>query len=414
MATKKTNLIKINREWKQKEINLWERCPKTMGKINQQKQWFIPATLVREIQRAVGFVITSKQMDHKFVNTENGVDIVMSASVVVEVDWVGYSWYALSALRYSAIAKSWFGQPWRIVSVAIKDALKQCYAFFEGDYAEGDNAMEDIAEAQNVVDIMDDILWTTPQQQAAPAPKKEEPKKETPAPEKPKPEPVKETVVYTKEWFIEEILSYNEPVVDTATGIRLARLVIEKFSLQDNKEAKQLLIEVLNTLKERYETNLKAKEEAEAKAAAEKKAKEEAAAKKKAEEAEAKAKAAKEAEGISLDSIDSAIESVMPDAVVTEPVKEEVIETTAEETPEEVEQKPSAVPAEATKPEVKKNEAVNNNYTTLITEWLTANNETRNPQVMARCMNSLLETHGIEKGSEEFGKLKAAILSYGK
>jgi hypothetical protein len=31
--------------------------------------------------------------------------------------------------------------------------------------------MEDIAEAQNVVDIMDDILWTTPQQQAAPAPK---------------------------------------------------------------------------------------------------------------------------------------------------------------------------------------------------------------------------------------------------
>jgi hypothetical protein len=36
--------------------------------------------------------------------------------------------------------------------------LKQCYAFFEGDYAEGDNAMEDIAEAQNVVDIMDDIL----------------------------------------------------------------------------------------------------------------------------------------------------------------------------------------------------------------------------------------------------------------
>lgn len=411
MATKKTNLIKINREWKQKEINLAERCPKTMGKINQQKQWFIPATLVREIQRAVGFVITDKQMDHKFVNTENGVDIVMSASVVVEVDWVSYSWYALSALRYSAIAKSWFGQPWRIVSVAIKDALKQCYAFFEGDYAEGDNAMEDIAEAQNVVDIMDDILWTTP--------KKEEPIKvppSQPTPEKPvekkkedpTPEPVKEEVVYTKELFTEEILSYNEPVTDTATGIRLARLVIEKFSLQDNKEAKQMLIEVLNTLKERYEADLTAKKEAEEKAAADKKAKEEAAKKKAEDEAKAKAeqeaKAKKEDESISLDSIDSAIESVMPDAVVTEPVKEEVIE----------EVKPSAVPAEASKPEVKKTEAVNNNYTSIITEWLTTNGEERNAQIMARCMNSILETHNIEKGSEEFGKLKAAVLSYGK
>jgi hypothetical protein len=41
--------------------------------------------------RATGIVVTDKQMDHKFLNGDNGVDIVMSAQVTVNIGGVPYS-----------------------------------------------------------------------------------------------------------------------------------------------------------------------------------------------------------------------------------------------------------------------------------------------------------------------------------
>ena len=360
-----SEVIEVVVDWKKEKIDLWQKCPKHLGKFNQQKQWFVPATLVRAIMRATGIVVTNKEMEHKFLNGDNGVDIVMSARVTVDINWVPYSWYALSAMRYSAIAKSWFGQPWRIVSVAIKDALKQKYAFFEGDYADGNEAMEDVAEQQNVVDVLDDILWNTP---------KPEPKAEASVREEPKPTPqpkAPEKPTFTVEFFLKEIKDVWTVIDSRDAAMKVWQHLVQKFWLAEDKESKKLLIQALN------ESTVEPTPEEAPQEPTPKPVKEEPKPKK------AEPKPVKE--------------------VAPELVKEEVKEEAKEEPKKELPTTPEA-------PKVESNE---NEYTSLIAKWASDNGVTQfTPQHLVNCIIAIAWETGAEKGSDKWNAIKQAVISF--
>lgn len=135
---------------------------------------YIPIELTRVIMRVVGIRVVAKEQQTHF-GKENA--LISTTVSLHNSEWEVQAWQASTIVTNKSIRSSGFGQTWRIMAAAIKDALKYWYIFFEWDYTS--SLEEEQESATNVQDIVDDILGDEKD-------KKEEKKDEKPEEDKPK------------------------------------------------------------------------------------------------------------------------------------------------------------------------------------------------------------------------------------
>ena len=118
-------------------VDLMKQCPQDMlATATYVAKPYIPIKLIRKIAR--NFWWTVNVVSHQHNITGDG--IIMSYDVIVEIGDKAYNWTATDYVAGKSVRKSLDGQSSRIKALAIKDALKWAYPFFDINFDEADDA----------------------------------------------------------------------------------------------------------------------------------------------------------------------------------------------------------------------------------------------------------------------------------
>jgi len=133
-TTTKTNnsLITINYKWADIEIDLSKQCPtELLEESDYIKKPYLPIKLIRAIGRVLGMKISVDDMKYQTTNT----GLLLYYDVFVGIgDDVATKGTAMDFIKATAVAKSMDGQNARVKALAIKDALKRVYPFFDLEF----------------------------------------------------------------------------------------------------------------------------------------------------------------------------------------------------------------------------------------------------------------------------------------
>lgn len=129
MPEPQSTKLKINIFSKEWDIDLSQPCPDDLMETNFRWQKYISVSVIREIARRKWWTI-------KHINTNktevNG-SIVYESRIIITIDWVDCFWEAFDSHPISSIWKTMFPNVARMQALAVKNALKWKYAFFETD-----------------------------------------------------------------------------------------------------------------------------------------------------------------------------------------------------------------------------------------------------------------------------------------
>lgn len=112
-------------------INLDHVCPEELMETNFKKQSYISISVIREISRVKGWKIgkiwvSSEQIDW-------WATTMFSCYVTINIDWEELNGMAADTYPTKQLAKTCFPNVARIQALAVKNALKWKYRFFEAD-----------------------------------------------------------------------------------------------------------------------------------------------------------------------------------------------------------------------------------------------------------------------------------------
>lgn len=210
-----------------KKIDLLKPCPAELYKRSYKDKPYIPVKIVRAVMRALDCVIIAQ--DSRWEVGSKYIIFEASVKVFLPRDQIAIVGVGTTAIDLGAFCKAEFGQSGRVRAVAVKDALKQRFPFFEGDYGVMD---EDDAETMDSVanDIAED-------EKKAKAKSKNESADAvppaTPAPEEKKEEPrvlTQEALAETVQAFVDGHKQVNNGQLTKPDLIRLiAPLVWSAF-----------------------------------------------------------------------------------------------------------------------------------------------------------------------------------------
>lgn len=145
-------------QWGKVNIDLSKPCPEELLEKNYSWQEYIPAEIVRWIIRELDYDVEERISTQTFMDS-----IVVSARVKITDDnGRSIEWVAQDTLVGNKAMKTMFPQTARIVALALKNALKYKFRFFEWEFTQDAEATDSIsveANSSETANTFAELLW---------------------------------------------------------------------------------------------------------------------------------------------------------------------------------------------------------------------------------------------------------------
>lgn len=139
----------INIYGKTHTINLDNVCPEDLMETNFKKQTYISVSVIREIARVKWWRIKTIDIRDKQIDSDKTT--MFTCNVTIDIDWEELHWVASDTYPTSQLSKTCFPNVARIQALAIKNALKRKFRFFEADLLTAEQTSEKWLDLPSVV-----------------------------------------------------------------------------------------------------------------------------------------------------------------------------------------------------------------------------------------------------------------------
>lgn len=135
--------VQIDIYWVLHSIDLWQVCPKELMETNFKGQSYISVSVIREIARVMWWVIKYNNVSSKEIDWGKTTLFTWEVQIKVwDTDNDILFWMASDTYPTSQLSKTCFPNVARIQALAVKNALKRRYRFFETDLLTAEQASE--------------------------------------------------------------------------------------------------------------------------------------------------------------------------------------------------------------------------------------------------------------------------------